>query len=48
MNTTELALLEDWNEQELAAFVAEFVRRERRLPGYPDFTDDRATVVALV
>ena len=47
MNTTEISLLEDWNEQELAAFVADFVRRERRLPAYPDFTDDHARNVAL-
>ena len=47
MNTTELALFDDWNEQEMAEFVAAFVRRERRLPGYVDLTNRHATEIPV-
>ena len=39
---------DDWNEREMAEFVAAFVRRERRLPGYLDLTNRHATDVAVV
>jgi hypothetical protein len=33
MNTLELSLLGEWDEEVLAAAVAAFVQRTRRLPG---------------
>jgi hypothetical protein len=46
MNTSELELLDNWNERELTEFVAAFVRRERRLPGYDDLMNRHASEVA--
>jgi len=33
MNTLELSLLDEWDEEVLTAAVAAFVHRTRRLPG---------------
>ncbi len=36
MNTLELSLLDEWDEDVLTAAVAAFVHRTRRLPGIED------------
>ena len=36
MNTLELSLLDEWDEEALTAAVAAFVHRTRRLPGIED------------
>lgn len=36
MNTLELSLLDEWDEEVLTAAVAAFVRRRGRLPGIED------------
>ena len=38
MNTLELSLLDEWDEEALTAAVAAFVHRTRRLPGIEDLS----------
>ena len=45
MNTLELSLLEEWDEEVLTAAVAAFVQRTRRLPGIEDLSVKPGDVV---
>lgn len=44
MNTLELSLLEGWDEQELTAAVADFVRRTHSLPRLEDLQPAMTTM----
>lgn len=44
MNTLELSLLDEWDEEVLTAAVAAYVQRTRRLPGIEDLSDEPGDV----
>ena len=44
MNTLELSLLHEWDEEVLTAAVGAFVQRTRRLPGIEDLPLDPGDV----
>jgi hypothetical protein len=45
MNTLELSLLDEWDEEVLTAAVAAFVQRTRRLPRIEDLPVEPEDVV---
>jgi len=48
MNTLQLAWLDGWDEDEMAAEVAGFVQRKRRLPDYGELVALRRAPVRRV